>query len=362
MRRFPLVLAAAAGAAALAWLALRPPELPPIAEPGAAPAALAERPTAASGAQDAKPVRAIDAHNALARVALPEPPKTLYNEFLAARQYRALYDRVRGSAMAGTAEGKLVLYEILRECAEVTGGRRPGWRSRVPGREEFIAGIADTDPQREQRIAAYEAFTTGRCEGFAGVTIALADLTKLLREAADAGDPRARAIALEQDLWQARRAGGGGWRGNGGVTLTDEHVGMLRELAGTGDPEALRVTGRILANSWHDFGLRIGPDQQPVEQRPFMNAFLVLACELGAPCGADTPRLQQACAMRGHCNAQNFPDYLYYYGSTPHDSALLMEYRAYLRRAIETGDWSQLTVVRGVGSPPNRITFVPGPR
>jgi hypothetical protein len=178
------------------------------------------------------------------------------------------------------------------------------------------------------------------------------------------GDPRARALAMEQELWDARRAGGGGWRGNrdGGVTLSDTQVETIKQLAATRDPEAIRVAGRMLANSWHDYALRVGPDQEPVEPRAFMNAWLVVACEYGAPCGADSPRLLQACAMQGHCDAMNFPDYLYYYGSSPHDSQLLVRYRALVRDALETGNWSQLSVVRGQPPANNRLTFVPGPR
>ena len=130
----------------------------------------------------------------------------------------------------------------------------------------------------------------------------------------------------------------------------------------TKDPEAIRVAGRVMANSWADTSIRLGPQGQPVEQRPFMNAWLVVACEYGQPCGNDTPRMQQACAMQGHCNAQSYPDYLYYYASSPHESQLLAQYRAILRSAIDTGDWSQLAIVRGLPTPPGRITFVPGPR
>jgi hypothetical protein len=39
-----------------------------------------------------------------------------------------------------------------------------------------------------------------------------------------------------------------------------------------------------------------------------------------------------------------------------------VQYRSVLRTAIETGNWSQVNVVRGLPPPPNRMTFVPGPR
>ena len=47
---------------------------------------------------------------------------------------------------------------------------------------------------------------------------------------------------------------------------------------------------------------------------------------------------------------------------TPHESQLIAQYRTVLRNAIDSGDWSQLSIVRGLPSSPGRITFVPGPR
>ena len=162
---------------------------------------------------------------------------------------------------------------------------------------------------------------------------------------------------VEQEQLIARRT-----QGRDHATLSDAQIENLKQVLSSKDPEAIRVAGRVLSNSWADYALRIGPDQQPVEPRAFMNAWLVLACEYGQPCGAETPRLQQACAMQGHCDAQNFPDFLYYYGSSPHDSQLLVQYRALLREAIETGNWSQLVVMRGLPPSGNRMNFLPGPR
>ena len=343
-----------------AWLALRPPHLEPIpdlAEASAPPSpgrAAAARVAPATGAAQAQPGKL---RGSVPVIATRAPAPTLFNEYLRARTYKAIYDRLANAPEGQTAEGRLVLYEILRQCATITDGRRPGFKPNPPKREEFINGIPATDPQREQRIAAFDQYATDACAGFEGVTLRQADLMKLLGEAAAAGDPRARALAMEQELWQARRGGR-----DGGVTLTDEQIAQLRQIAGTRDPEAIRVAGRVLGNSWQDYQVRVGPDQLPVEQRAFMNAWLVLSCEFGAPCGADTPRMLQACALQGHCNAQSYPEHLYYYGSTPHDSTLLTQYREILRQAIETGNWSQVSVVRGVPPTGNRVTFVPGPR
>ena len=341
------------------WLVLRPDA--PASAPSEQAAGSARGPSGATkggaGSVTARPpAPTIAAARTSGPVAPPRPP-SVFDDFLKAKEYRALYDRLRNSAEGETAEGRLVLWEILRNCATVTEGRRYSYRPPVPRREEFIAGINVNDPQRDQRIAAYDGFVTNRCQGFDGVAVAQADLDKILAASAAAGDPRARALSLEQELWIARRS-----QGRDNVVLSDSHLETLKQLANTKDPEAIRVAGRVMANAWADTSIRLGPQQQPVEQRAFMNAWLVVACEFGQPCGTDTPRMQQACAMQGHCNAQSYPDHLYYYTSSPHESQLLAQYRAVLRAAIDSGDWSQLTVVRGLPNPAGRVTFVPGPR
>ena len=359
-KRFAIAVLFVALAVAAAWMALRPPDLEPIAGLESSADWVGEQPRKRGSSRDGPrvapaPSGELRAH--IPKVVMAPPPPTLFNEYLGARDYRILYDRLAHSPEGQTAEGKLVLYEILRQCATITEGRRPGFKASPPNCDDFIKSIPVSDPQRKRRIAAFDAFAEDHCRGFEGTVVKHGDLMNLLNEAASAGDPRARALAMEQELWQARRGGR-----DGGVTLTDAHLDQLRQIAGTKDPEAIRVAGRIMANSWQDYSLRVGPEQLPVEQRAFVNAFLVLSCEFGAPCGTDTPRMQQACAMQGHCNAQSFPEHLYYYGSTPHDSTMLTQYREVLRHAIQTGDWSQISVVRGAPPPRNRITFVPGPR
>ena len=352
---FPTLLALVLAAGA--WLALRPPDLADVSVTAPAVASVPKG-SAPPDKLSASAVLAIDPRPNPLRPARPMPVKaTLFNEYLGARNYRALYDRLHGTPEGQTAEGKLVLYEVMKACANVTEGKRYQWKPQTPKRDDFVQGIASTDPQRERRIAAYDNFTANRCAGFDGVNITQADLDKMLADAAAAGDPRAKAMSIEQELLLARRT-----QGRDNATISDAQIDALKGALASKDPEAIRVAGRVLSNSYSDYALRVGPDQGPVDQRPFMNAWLVLACEYGQPCGSDTPRLQQACAFQGHCDAQNFPDYLYYYGSSPHDSQLLVQYRAIIQNAIETGDWSQIQVARGLPPGTNQITFVPGPR
>ena len=351
----------AAVAAALGWLALRPVS---VTESDSGMKSTPAKEAATAVSAGSVPPRAgltaggVPPHIvAPAKAATPSAPATVFGEYVQAKQYRALYERLKSSAEGETAEGRLVLWEILRNCATITEGRRYNYRPPVPKRDDFIAGLGPADPQRDQRIAAFDEFSANRCAGFEGIAITQAELDRVLQASASAGDPRARALQVEQDLWMQRRQ-----QGRDGVALTDATIDSLKQVLASKDPEAIRVAGRVMANTWADTSLRIGADQQPVEARAFMNAWLVLSCEYGAPCGTDTPRMQQACALQGHCGAQSYPDYVYYYAASPYDSQLTQQYRAILQNAIETGDWSQLTVVRGLPMPVGRAAFLPGPR
>ena len=332
-----------------AWFALRPPEIPdpqPAASASSAPsvearaAVLAPAPKLGTSA-----VLSIDPRGATSRGAGAQARQGLWNEYLRAKGYKAMYDRLAGSSEGETAEGRYVLYDILRKCATVTerNFRQPLVRSVEQRRDQFLAALPENDPQRDKRIAAFEEVATNRCAGLEGLTITQSALNNMLAQAAAAGDPKAQALSLEQSLWAARRAEGR-WRSD--VAPTDEQVATLRNAIMSRDPEAMLIAGRVLSTSWHDFSLRIG-DNQVVEQRSLQQAWQLLACDYGYPCGENNQRLLSACAYQGHCNAQTLPDYIYYYGASPYDSQLLSQYREVLRTAIETNNWSMLNVVRG---------------
>jgi hypothetical protein len=361
MKKFrrPLLLALATALAAGAWMLVRPPHLPQYSA-ATAPADLAEESRARAALPGSTPgaasVSSIDPRTAPAKsAAAPAARVTLFGEYLAAKGYKALYERLRNSPEGQTPEGWYVMYEMLRRCATVTDrtARGPAMpRAGDPKRDEFIAAIAPTDPLRDKRIAAFDDVTANRCAGMEAVTITQADLDKMLAGAASGGDPKAQALSLEQGLWAERRAAGsaGHW-GRDSVTLSDAQVQDLQRLAASRDPEAMLIAGRVLSNTWHDLTLRIGPDNQPIEQRAFLQAWQLLACDYGYPCGDTNPRVLAGCAYQGHCNAGSLSDYLYYYGASPNDSQLMSQYRAILQNAISTRDWSQVNVVRGPRPP-----------
>lgn len=354
--RIVVFFAALVAFVAAAYLALKPADVLDGAH-GDALAAPAQEAVAPSRAfAQAHPIAP---RASAARVAAAPVHLSLFNEYRQAKAYRALYDRLRSSPEGGTAEGLYVTYDILHKCATVID--RPYRRIAAvkpieQRREEFLAALPPNDPQRDKRIAAFESEAVNRCAGFEGLAITQADLGKLLTDAASAGDPKAQAVSVEQEIWQARRAGQ--WRT---ATLSDTQISTLEQAIGTKDPEAMVVAGRLLSNTWNELTVRIGPDAQAVDPRAFYNAWQVLACQYGYPCGADNQRLLDECAYNGHCEATTLPDYLYYYASSPHESELVAQYQSVLRGAIENGDWSQLTTTRGPNPAGNRSVFGHGP-
>ncbi len=357
MTRRAWTLAAAFAAAALgSWLASRP------AAPGAHEGASSR---AAGNADErrlaAAAVLAIDPHAAAPAPTRASAHPSLLADFVNATSYRALYERLKGSVEGATPEGEYIAYEILRKCANVAD--RPyafGRNTKAPEqrREEFVAALLPNDPQRARRIAAFDAVAIQPCAGFDGVAVSQAQLNRMLADAAARGDPKARAATVEQEIWQERR--NGHWRT---ASLSDTQIETLRQAIGSRDPEAIVLAGRLLSNSWHDLTVQVGGDGEPVEPRAFYNAWQIVACQYGYPCGEDNPRVRSECAYNGHCEAGSLPDYLYYYGSSPYESRLLAQYQSVLRNAIETGDWSGVVFSRGT-RPPNeggRFIFAPSP-
>ncbi|QJR12258.1 hypothetical protein DSM104443_03343 [Usitatibacter rugosus] len=274
---------------------------------------------------------------------------SLSGELAVARSYKALYDRLANSPEGQTAEGQYVQYRILRACATISDRRGPAQRAPdLTPQREFVASLPETDPTKAKRVAALEQLGEDKCVGLSGIVTTEADLSKRLGDAVAAGSPSARVIQIEQELWQERRASGA----RGGPTLSDGQVDALRTAIGSADPEALVLAGRVLGTGFRDVTLRLGPDPTPVEGRALSNAFTLMACDYGYPCGDNNPRILQACAFQGHCDAGNLPDFLAYYQTSPYEQQLQTQYRGVLNTAIATRDWSGLTVQRGTAPLP----------
>ncbi len=355
-REHLLAIVALVAVGVLAWDLFRPDAPPAPQAPAAAKAAPARAAASVAPAAARDPAQVGSGLNFLRPASVNhDTASPLSREFGVALAYKALYDRLKGSAEADTPEGQYFLYRILRACATVAdrkGGpaTRPQNAAQLEERRQRIAeSLPDGDPRRAQRLEAFDKATADHCAGLAGLTVTEAELSQLLKNAVAGGDPKARAWQVEQEMWQERRSGTA--PGRGGPTLNDTQLDAVREAFSSRDPEAIAIAGRVLANGFRDLTVRIGPDREVIENRAFMNAALLLACEYGYGCGENNSRVLNACAFQGHCGVASLPDYLFYYGATPYDAQLLDRYRTILRQAAETGDWSAILVDRGNRSP-----------
>jgi hypothetical protein len=354
-RRQLLALVALVAVGVLAWDLRRAPPPPTVAAPAAA-AKPGPAPEARAGAVSSRgPSGVRQAPNYLRPAAVTKSVSPLAQAFADSPSFKPLYDRLKGSAEENTPEGQYFLYRILRACATVAdrkGGTlaRPQNAAQLEERRQLIAAsLPEGDPRRAQRLAAFDKSTTDQCAGMSGLAVTEAELAQLLKNALAGGDPKARAWQVEQEMWQERRTAS--TPGRAGATLSDAQVASLRDAFSSRDPEAIAIAGRVLANSFRDLTVRIGPDREPIENRAFSNAALLLACEYGYPCGESNSRVLAACAFQGHCGVASLPDYLFYYAASPYDAQLLDRYRTALRQAVDTGDWSAIVIDRGNRSP-----------
>ena len=291
----------------------------------------------------------------------------LARDFANATQYKLLYDRLKNLPEGQTPEGQYFLYQVLRACASIAGakGGTPSATNSArleQRKQELIATLPETDPRRSQRIAAFDKLSADKCQGMDGVAVTEADLSQILRNAVSGGDPKAGAFQIEQDMWQAARdarAAGGGGRN---LTLSDPQLDGIRNALGSRDPEAMVIAGRVLANSFRDIAVTVGPNQDAIEARVFNNATQLVACDYGYACADNNQRVLNACAYQGHCGVTTLNDYLFYYGSSPYDSQLLDQYGNTLRQAVHTGDFSQLNIQRGTPATAATAPNPPGGR
>jgi len=278
----------------------------------------------------------------------------LMQELYAGKNWKALHERLR-DAPSRTAEESYVLAALLERCAKVTDRKAPYPQkpaNRDEDRKRFLATVSGKDPNAAQRIAAYDRVNTDRCEGFAGVVTAEAELRDLL--ARGAADPKARARLVEKDIAATLPADGAYFQGDGTSRLpsiTDAQIEALKQAVQSGDPQAVSIAGRVFSTTMQNLALRAGPGEQPVDMRAFNDAWALAACDLGSPCGADNVRLLHACATRGDCGAHDLREHLFYFDHSPQQSQRVYEYYASILQASRSGDWSYFTFH---GGPPPR--------
>lgn len=276
----------------------------------------------------------------------------LVAEFTTAKSLKGLYERLDKSS-ARTPEENWVLAEVLERCAKITeqkAERGPRWAlGGEESRQRFIASLSERDPNRAKRIAAFEEMNHDLCAGVADVEVSLKDIRKLVELGAAGGDPKARAALVQRDLRDAMFGPDGSKIPDPGKLpeISDAQIETLKQAVASRDPNALLTAVSVLAMPLANLSLRTGSNELPVDRGALYGAATLTACELGYPCGADSRTLLQACAMRGLCGANDYREYLFYYGNPPSTSQLIGDYQAGLSRAVQGGDWSYFTFHRG---------------
>jgi hypothetical protein len=319
--------------------------------PAAPPARTASGPSGLAPPGSAAPAPAANFLRPAAQVDTASP---LAREFAAAGSYQALYERLRDSPEGRTPEGQYYLYQMLRACASITdrrytytGAPRPPSPALLKERRErVLAEFPEGSPVREQRLAALEQLGQDKCQGMGGITMTEADLNNLLKSAALGGDPKARLVQAEAEMWAERRSASSGRPGITRPTLNDGQVEAVRAAFVSRDPEAIALAGQMLSYQFRDVSLRLGTDTDPVDAAVLRNAALLLACEYGYPCGANAPMVLSGCALQGRCGVATLADYLFYFSASPYEAQTIDRYRTALRQVADSGDTALLAFNR----------------
>ena len=350
-----LAVVAVVAVAALAWdwIEGRPDAPPAPSGPVASTLARPGGPPSTTGFAPPGGAPVTPAVNFLKPAAVRETATALSREFTAAKSYKALYDRLKDSPEGRTPEGQYYLYQMLRACATVadrksafapTRGLSPTMLQER--RERVLAELPEGSVVRERRLAALDQLSVDRCEGMGGITIAESELNGLLKAAALGGDPKARLVQAEAEMWAERRSANSNRPGFVRPTLNDTQLEAVKGAFTSRDPEAIALAGNLLTQQFRDVSLRLGTDTEPVDPSAMRNAALLLACEYGYPCGANAQAVLSGCAILGRCGVATLADYLYYFSASPYEAQAIDRYRAILRQVSDSGDTSGLGFAR----------------
>ena len=274
----------------------------------------------------------------------------LMREFIGSRNDKALLARLKALEKPN-GEELYVMAAILDRCSKITGRKDPfdGKRWHLGGddaRARFADSLSPKAPNRDKRLAAFDAINYDECAGFDGMETPEKDLRALYERGAAAGDPKARVALLQMELQDQRRDAKGEIDWTKPLTISDSQLETWKQAVASGDPRALVDAIQLLGSNLSNMHLR-GPDEAPIEMISIYLASMLAACDLGRACGPDSRPLQQVCAFEGHCDAADYRDYLLFYGSSPGTSQRVTDYQARLLDVIRRNDWSYFTFARG---------------
>ena len=259
-------------------------------------------------------------------------------EFRAARDLKAYADALFQRRPSLTSDENYYLAKALEECQFATTINEDLAAYSGKQRRDFLSRLPAEDPLNAKRIAAYDAVDSSqRCLRFQGAKIAAKDIEDLYRAAAMQGDARAQGRMLVAELNKNLSAN----RGNlEQISAPVDDFSRITQLLESRDPEAILIVGQFLAQSALTNQLRIGPTGEMPEPSAFLGAFSLVACDFGPDCVSLKPELQLACAHGAYCDAQTYEELYQNFMASPWVFVNAMRYRAIIRNAISTQNWS----------------------
>jgi hypothetical protein len=228
---------------------------------------------------------------------------------------------------------------------------------------KFEATLLPTQRNASERLAAFDKINDDPCAGLAGELGEFSQerLDRLLEQAKAAGDPRASSWLLAREVegryHAAQRSRATDPNVPRGYVLSDPEFAEVTGLLRTRDPEVLRDMQGILSSTIHNATILL--DGEPVDPRAMNAALTLVACDLGARCGPESPDVLFNCAHRGECGAATVYDHTFFYGASPAQAQMIDGYRNSLLNMFRTGDFSSLGIARGT---PNGSSTVYGGR
>jgi hypothetical protein len=298
-----------------------------------------------------RPAQTASPGNAPTTPVKARPVSPLIAQYRAKRNFAALHAAVQG---ASTPEALYLRAEIYRTCARPEGKTAGDLaRERAGDRDRFAAGLAQGVAGASQRLDAYDRLHADPCQGLDLGSFDPAELARLVAAAADAGDPRARAWQLAERIERSRF--GNPANDATGYDVSAADFEQMRQLMSVADPEVVLDLQGVLASSMQHGSMRL--NGEPVDQGSLYSALSLLACDLGASCGADAQTLLTNCAYRGRCATGSLYEYLYYYEASPASAQQIDNYRRAWLAMLNAGDLSGLTL-SSVDAPPGfSMTF-----
>ena len=278
----------------------------------------------------------------------------LISEIRTARDYKPIFDRLRALGTP-TAEERYVLATMLARCAKVTDRKeQPSpYKVDTESKERFAASLSPKAPNRDKRLAAFDLAMRDNCAGFEGIAATEQEIRELIKRAAAEGDPKAQASELTREVDDARRNEKGEVDYMKIAAISDDQIERFKRIVGSGDARALVDVIQVFG--WNANVHLRGPDDAPIDSMTLYYAATLAACDLGYPCGPDSPIVAGGCAFQGQCDSADYRDYVLFYQLPPGNAQLVTQYQQQLLRVIRDGDWSYFTFQRGPS--PNAVIF-----